>query len=185
MGLAALEKKLPKNPGRTMVLASWVFADDWADKPQGDVCIGLKLMPEGAKADARQKAEELALNMHPKGGVNAVDAFNDGLMRLMVAFAMCDPNDVTLPWSGMQLAEDEVHLALTSRGARFIYEAIERYEVESSPLNPELTDEEIDELVDALEGGRLSLIVISRAKLARRFLRYALDELRTAPTRID
>lgn len=184
MTLAAFAKNLPKPPGRTLTLEPSVFADEWAGKPRDTVCVGLRLMSESDKTIARRDSEALALELHPKGGINAVDSYNDALLRHCVAFGICDPNDVSKPWAGMELPEAEVRIALTSRGARLIYEAIERYEIESSPLNAELDDgDEMDELIGALERGALSLIEPARAGLARRLLRYALLEMRTAATR--
>lgn len=178
--LAGIQQELSKRPGRTMMLEPWVFADNWESKPKAAVCIGLRLMSENDKGVARRDSEELALKTHPKGGVNAVDAYNDALMRHVCAFGICDPNDVTQPWASMELPEVEVRIALTTRGVQHIFEAIRKYETESSPLHREITEDEYSELVLRVDDGALERLTPARAKLARKFLAYALDELREA-----
>jgi hypothetical protein len=72
----------------------------------------------------------------------------------------------------------KVRDAITSRVALFIFEELLKYEVESSPLYPEATDEELVELGAMCE--LLKLMQGERAKTARRFMRYAFDEIREA-----
>jgi len=163
-------------PGRTLVLEPWMFADDWERKPTEAFCVGLRLMSEQDKTKARGEAERLALDAHPHGGPNALDCFNDALLRQVVALGICDPNDVASPCSLLPMAEDQVREALTTRGARFIYDAIHRYEVEVSPLVQEATDDDLLELCDIIQSGEIESA--RSAPLARRFLRYALEELR-------
>lgn len=165
-------------PGKTLMLPAWVWADDWANKPKEAVCIGIRLMADGKKSSARSEAEKIATEFHANGGVNAVDCFNDALMRLLVAHSVCDPNDVIAPFPLLPMAEDEVRDALTSRGARFIFEAYERHEAESSPLNPEANAEDLDELMGLVDAGRIEDLEPSAASLVRRFLRFGLDVLR-------
>lgn len=143
--------KKPRPPGRTVVLDTWVFADEWDGKPREPVCVGLRLMSEGDKSKARAEAERLADELHPKRGANWVDAFNDCLIRQVAALGICDPNEVTKPSDILPLAEEQVRFALTSRGARFIFDEHDRYEVEVSPLYEPLTDEELAECARLLE----------------------------------
>ena len=133
--------KAVRAPGRTLVLEPWVFADEWEDKPKAAVCVcvGLRLMSEVDKLKARVEAERLADELHPGRGEYWVDACNDAIMRQVVALGICDPNDVTKPAPVLPYAEEKVRYALTSRGVRFIFEAIDRYELESSPIGTEAT----------------------------------------------
>lgn len=167
-------------PARTLVLESWVFADAWADRPVGAICVGLRLMSEADRQRARSEAERLALELHPRGGLNAVDAFNDALLRQTVAHGICDPNDVTKEHERLQCAEDAVGIALTSRGARFIFDALERYEIEASSSTPEASDEDLEELSRLLQCGVVDLLPTARSGLVRRLLATALDEIRPA-----
>ena len=176
--LREVEKTVARRPARTLVLEPWIFADEWESKPPKAVCVGLRLMSERDKQRARAEAEKLALELHPRGGPNWVDAFNDALVRLICAFGISDPNDVEQPSDILQMAEDQVRLALTSSGARFIFDALVRYEVETSALAPEATDEDINDLGERIGSGELLVLTGARAANVRRFLRYALDELR-------
>lgn len=165
-------------PGRTLVLKPSVFADEWADKPREDVCVGLRLMSEEQKFTARRDSDEFARELHPKGGGNQIDAFNDALMRQLVAFGLCDPNDVSRPWEGMDTPENDVQFALTSQGVVFIYQAIRLYEIESGAAHREITNDEFPMLFEELEIGTLDSLPSGRQGELRRLLGYVLDELR-------
>jgi hypothetical protein len=160
-------------PARTLVLEPWVFADEWEGKPGEPVCVGLRLMSEADKGKARAEAEKHAHEMHPNGGPNWTDAFNDCLIRQVAALGLCDPNDVSKPCEILRYAEEQVRFAITSRGARSIFDAHERYEIESSPLEAEATDEELTELAELLDEQPEAL----RGN-ERRLLRHVLEVLR-------
>lgn len=174
--LQGIVKNLPRRPGRTLVLEPWVFADDWERKPDGAVCVGLRIMSDGAKSKARAEAEKLARELHPTGNVHTLEAYNDALMRQCAALGISSPNDVEAPSEILPVAEEQVRYAISSRGARFIFESLLKYEIESSPLTPEADDAELDELVAML--ALLKLMTGERAATARRFARYALDAIR-------
>lgn len=142
--------KQVRPPGRTLVLPTWVWADEWQNRPTDEVCVGLRLMPDADKSKARSEAERLADELHARRGPNWVDAFNDCLVRQVAALGICDPNDVSKPSSVLPLAEDQVRVALTTEGARFIFDAYQVYELEASPLSPEATDEELLQLSQLL-----------------------------------
>lgn len=143
--------KAIRAPGRTLLLEPWVFADEWDGKPKDAVCVGLRLMSETSKTVARGEAEKLADEFHPRGGPNWIDAFNDALIRYVVALGICDPNDVSKPSTLLPYAEDQVRTALTSKGARLIFDALDQYEIETSEIEAMATDETIDELVSLLQ----------------------------------
>lgn len=159
-------------PGKTIVLPLAVFADKWDRCPDSPVCVGLRQMSEGDKTKARGEAERLADEVHPRGGPDWVDCYNDALMRQVAALGICDPNDVKRPSDLLPFAEEEVRFALTSFGARFIFEELQRYEIEVSPLESEATDEELARLVMLLEGHAHAL-----TGPHRRLLRAILEEL--------
>lgn len=165
-----------RTPGKTLILKPWMFADDWHGKPTTDVCVGLRLMSDLEKTKARGEAERYMLEVHPYGGDNAVDCFNDTLLRQVVALGICDPNDVMKPSDVLPLAEMQVREALTSNGAATIYEEIHRYEVEVSNIRQEATDDDLLDLVEYIESGDIH--TAANASVVKRFLRYALDELR-------
>jgi hypothetical protein len=178
MRLSAIEKQKKRPPGRTLLLEPGVFADVWPEKPRAAVCVGLRLMSQDDRTKARFDAEKIARDAHPQGGVNQIDAFNDALMRCCIASGLCDPNDVQQPSALFQHPQDDVFDALTSQGAKTVYQALERYEIESSALAHEPSDEEVDELVDHLISGALDRMLPSYGALCRRLLGYVLEQLR-------
>lgn len=134
--MAAFAKivKQARPPGRTLILEPWVFADDWSSKPSSPVCVGLRLMAEIHKSTARADAEKAADELHPSRGVDWIDAYNDAAMRQVVAMGICDPNDVDKVAPILQLPQEQVKFALSTRGVKFLFEAIDRYEIEASPI---------------------------------------------------
>lgn len=167
-------------PACSVVLEPWAFRDDWSAKPGEPVAVGIRLIGDMEKTQARIDAAKFSRSAHEEQDVElAVDAYNDALMRQMAAKALCDPNDVTRPVELLQFPEDDVERALTSRGARFIFEAVCRYEVESSPLNPEADQDDIEELSDLLLLNAIESLPSARQLAARKLARYLLDELRS------
>jgi len=182
MPLSAFEVKATP-PGRTLLLPPSVFADDWKKKPASPVCVGLRLMSDDDRTRCRAEAERIALEFHPKGGPNWIDCFNDALVRQCVALGMCDPNDVHKFSDLMELPEEEVVIAFTSSGAGFVFDAIEQYEAESSPITPEASDEDIAEFIGLVQEGSLDILSPEEHRRARRLIASMLTELRSAVTR--
>jgi hypothetical protein len=160
-------------PGATLVLEPWVFADEWSGKPSDDVCVGLRLLSDGDKTKARKTAEELADSVHPDRGANWVECFNDCVQRQVDALGICDPNDVRKSHELLPYAEDQVMEALSSKGSRFIFERIERYEIAASPLGVMADREVLDRLVKVLPHVEPELV----APGLRRLISYVLEEL--------
>jgi hypothetical protein len=131
-----------------MVLPRSAFADVWSGKPAGDVAIGLRVLSEADVQTARAEAAKLAVELHPEDGDDRIDAFNDALVRWAVARGTTDPNDVRRPY--FEAAEDTVRDALTSHGALAVYEALERLTIETSPLEPPASNDDLHSLADVL-----------------------------------
>lgn len=160
-------------PGTTLILEPWVFADRWSNKPAEPVCVGLRLLGDIEKTKARQLAEELAKETHPDGGANWIECFNDCIIRQVAALGMCDPNNVSRPHELFPYAEAQVSEALTSPGALFIFEAIDRYEIGASPIGVAAGADEIQALAALLPNVRPD----EMPKGLRRLLSYVVDEL--------
>ena len=160
-------------PGKTLLLQPWVFADEWSKKPEAAVCVGLRLLSDREKTKVRLTGEELADQVHPQRGDNWLDTYNDAAIRQVAALALCDPNDVKRPFELMQFPESDVSDALTSRGALFIFEALNLYEIQSSPIGAAAGEPELKRLVDVLP-------LVSVAQVppgTRRLVSVLLDEL--------
>ncbi len=175
--LSALKRTT--RPPRVAILSPSAFADTWESKPTADVAVGLRLLSERelqtAKAEASKSIEKMYVGDdgeifdHEK----AVEAWNDALVRWAVAYATCDPNDVTKPY--FDFAEDVIAVALTPQGIRRLWDEWRVLVEETSPLSPELDAEGIASLVGAL--CRLDALPPSAQRRVRRLLGACLTEL--------
>lgn len=143
-------KSRVRTPGATLVLPLSCFADDWLNKPDAPVCVGLRLLSEEDRRKARHVAEQQASELHPAGGDGWIECYNDGAKRQVAALAMCDPNDVTRPSELFPYAEDQVLAALTISGTEFIFSAVEQLEIDSSPLEQLATAQTLTRLARLL-----------------------------------
>lgn len=146
----AQAKAARKKPGTTLVLPLWVFADSWEDKPEAPVCVGLRLLAENDKIQARALAAKAANDRHPEHGADWTDCYNDAIQLQLVALGMCDPNDVRQPAELFPYAEDQVAFRLTSKGAAFIFQAIQRYEVATCLIGALATADDLQRLTAML-----------------------------------
>lgn len=165
-----------KVPGRTLKLEPWVFADGWDEKPTSAICVGIRLMADGDKQKARASAESIASELHPQPKThdeigNWIDAFNDALVRQVAALGICDPNDVRGNCELLPMAEEQVRYALTSTGARFIFDEINRYEIEVSVIEPQLASDQVPELCKRITEKFAHLDAGQRKMLAHVFTR--------------
>lgn len=162
-----------KKPGATLVLPLWVFADEWDEKPDAPVCVGLRLLAENDKIQARSLAAKTASERHPEHGADWTDCYNDAIQLQLVALGMCDPNDVRKPTELFPYAEDKVPFALTSKGAAFIFQAIQRYEVATCLIGDLATPEDLKRLAAML--GHVDLATIGPAQ--SRFIPFLIEML--------
>lgn len=125
-----------RTPGCKMLLPLWVFADDYAGRPDGEICVGLRLLSENDKSLARSLATKRADELHQVRDDAWTDCFNDTLQLQIDALAMCDPNDVAKPPEIFSIPEDQIPFAFTSRGAAHVFRRLQRYEIEVSSAEP-------------------------------------------------
>ena len=161
MNFAQAKAKLRK-PGTTLVLPLWVFKDEWESKPDAPVCVGLRLIGETEKMSARSQAVKTANELHPEGGSDWTDCFNDAIQLQIDALGICDPNDISLPAELLPYAEDQAPNAFTSKGAAFIFQAIQRYEVATSPIGALATADDLQRLAAMM--GHVDLATLSPAQ---------------------
>jgi hypothetical protein len=119
-----------KKPPGKIILPPSAFADDWADKPAGDVAIGLRFVSQADADVGRREAEREAVGFYsemrgthvPTDPETVADIYNDALIMHAVARGTCNPNDVTEPY--WVAADDQVKHALTPAGARRIWDEL-------------------------------------------------------------
>lgn len=105
---------------------------------------------------------------------------NEALVRLYCAYGLCDANDVSKPWRWFDRPQDQAFTDLTERGASRIHDAIQKLEVETSPVFAEATDEDVAELYSRIANGDLANLNEFDFSAVLRHLRHALDIIRAA-----
>lgn len=164
-----------------MLLQPSAYATDYVRRPDEPVSIGLRLLSEADLQAARAGATKCAVDLFPGDGESdaAVLAYNDALLREVVARAACDPNDARQPY--FQGDEEEVREALTSDGCRAVWDELERLAIERSPLAPLADDAEIASLPAAWVrcAGMLS---VTKQRQLRRLAGFVLRALYDAET---
>ena len=166
-------------PPKTVLLEPDAFAPAWGHRPKNAVAVGLQNLSDDDETTARSEAEKTTNRLGHENRENRIDAFNDSLMAELVARSVCDPNDVRNEQANLPMPEDHLRTALTPAGIRYLYDEIERLKIESSPLHPEATDDQLSELVEALSADDiLATLGPVREKRVRRYLLFCLDEIR-------
>lgn len=166
-------------PARTLELPVDVFADTGGVRPTKPVRVGLRTIAVLDLAEARQNAAQVALAAHKDHETpEAIDTYNDELLAWIASRCTCEIDDARKDWSLLDgTGVEGIKAALSPAGARLIFDAYERLNIDNDPTQPEATDDEIVRLgevyADAaphLHGDRLSRV--------RRLLSFVLDELR-------
>lgn len=167
-----------KIPERHVVLNTDAYCSEWTNKQE--VALGLRKIADGDIQTARAEAAKYALMMHDDRE-GQIDCFNDALMRWLIVRGTCDSNDVTLNAPLFEGFEENVKLSLTSNSIRYVWDAIERYHLETSPIFSEATDHDCVVLADLLVnlGAMRGLGPIAQ-KRVRKLLGFCLSELKDA-----
>lgn len=154
------------------------FANDWPGRPKVPVPVGVRLCSLEDIQFARAEASRVASEMHEPDSDerNWLDAFNDAIMRLVVARATCQPDDVSQPY--WDVADENVKLALSEGGVIALWEAYDALKLETDQLSPQADDEDLSKLVEILTDGSIwAVLDVGDAARVRRQLRRALDAL--------
>lgn len=169
---------LPLKPSGVLVMRPADWSPTIENRPTGDVAIGLRPLSPGDAIEARQLAAEKAWEDYPKEPDNdlRVEAFNDAVMRFVIARGTCDPNDAKKRsdlWMGIE--DEMVFAALTRQGARRVFDAIEAAEIATRVDQREATDEDIRALPELFAAAVLPPLVAARC---RRLLGHVLETLK-------
>jgi hypothetical protein len=174
---AAYRTQRAKGASATIVLHPSDFASDWPNDPKEDICCGLRILSADGEDSAKEQAYKKAIDA--TGDIDA--ELRRWYLIFYCALALCDPNDVERHCEPFDMASDQLPVALTSQALLRIYDTAERFKIESSPLFPEATDEEIGDLAGELLGGGVDDLAKTNPVVAARVKRYAkliLDDLR-------
>lgn len=173
-------------PPDTVVVPPEAWASSWEDRPEEDVCLGLRFVADADLEDARVEAYRRADRLFPDHEKSPeatelfVASFQDGLLRWVIARGTCDPNNVAKTWEGWEAAPEDiaVEVALTDVGAQYIFDAWERMRIQANIGLPTATDADLLLLPVLL--ARLPLVAArskTQALRLRRLLRFVLEEL--------
>lgn len=172
----AAKAAAPCAPPRHVLVPPSAFQSGWPKRPKADVAIGLRLISQLDTETGRAAAAARANQLHDENDVEGqVQAYNDALMCAAVARGTCDANDVSQPY--FELADDNVPLALTSPGVRFLYDALERLHLETSPLWEPASDEGLRAIVKRIERGDVARVPTPVQLRLRKLLAFCLAEL--------
>lgn len=180
------EKIVAPAPSHTVKVPLAAFQPRWRERPKGEVEMGLRLIADPDLEVGRARAGKRATELHPRavdGDPHLSlwwDAYNDELMRWIIALGTCSATDATKAWPNWKAApEMMVREALTSDGVGHIYDAWERMRIEADPSLRPVRDEELAAIgsLIAASGEQLSKMDRGRATSVRRLLRHCIEEL--------
>ncbi len=169
-------------PLRTIVFPRDGFSDNWSGKPHEDVAIGLRLLSESDIQQARSEATKQAIQWYEGREGECIDedsrtdSFNDSLIRFAVARGTCDPNNKSKAY--FDLAEETVRLALTSEGARFIWDELIRLHIGTGVNITPISLEDLRDLARRLQSGGVEMLPPAKKLEVRKLLTHCLDALR-------
>lgn len=176
----------PIRPARIHRIPLEHFADTWGNRPKSAIVVGLRRLSESdeqsAYRDAGREAGE-ALEGFERETEDVrhdrfIDAFNESFMRICCGRAVCDPNDMAREHESLPLAEDTLSRALTRRGLEQLWAAVEALFVETSPVYPEATDAELEQLAwSILDGSFREGLYGVQLRRALRFAGIMLQDL--------
>lgn len=170
-----------RRPREVLTVPAFIWAETWHERPREPVAVGLRNVSEGevltAQSEALRHANEIvpSTTTHPKI-VLWTDAYNDFLMRQLIARSVCDPNDVTAPSEALGAAPEEfVLVRLNTPGVSFLFREIERFRIATDTSRREATNEEIETIVDRF--ATLEALPKNHQARVRRVLAWAIDQL--------
>jgi hypothetical protein len=166
----------PRPAPKVIELPPSAFADDWDNRPSEPMRVGLRLIAEGDIERARASALVRAQETIAEGGQDRVDAFNDAIMRLVIARATCMPDDVREPF--FNLPEEDVQAALTTDAVKLLWHEYDVLKVESCTYLPEADEDDLVDLsVALLDQDAWGALTVEKSKRLRRIARHMLEEL--------
>lgn len=174
-----------KTPVRHVTLEPSAFADDYPGRPMTEVAVGLRKYSDSDMQSARAEAAKYAISMHDDQE-GQIESFNDALMRWLIVRGTCDVNDITQNNQLFEGSEENVRIALTSHSIRFLFDEIERFHIETSPVISRATDEEFLVLTNFLTNPQiLSKLSVGAQVRMRKLLGFCLAELLALGTEDD
>lgn len=174
-----------RKPPKVVELPLSAWADGREDKPAAPIPIGLRLPSEDDVQRARDEASKAIEEFASRGDTDdRVSAYNDALVRELVASSACQAADVTKPF--FEMASLDVRRRLTPDGVKRLYQEIEALRTGCDPAMPELDPEGLAHLTAMLDRDVWKdHLPYEEAKRIRRLLEHARQELFEAEQRAE
>jgi hypothetical protein len=115
------------------------WADVWDGKPSAPELVGVRLVSEADYARARGEGDRTATALHPRGGDQWVEAFNQAVMHFILGHALCLHDNMDEPLFEMQ--EFVISHRLTTAGTTRLWDALVELGIVDSPLSPEISED--------------------------------------------
>ena len=172
--------KAPTKPSHVITLRPSDFVEAWHLRPATDVVAGLRRVPDTARQAAALEATNYVRSAFLKDGKLtdpevAEEEWNNVFIREAVAFAMCDPNDVTRSY--FLGAQEVIGRALPTETIAKVWAEYHRWVRRTDVAAPKITDEEAARLGRLLVAGRLSDLEPGLGAEVRRLLHWSLAQL--------
>ena len=173
---AAIKAAQPKRAGYTVEVDPALWAENRPNKPSTPVRVGLRIVSEADVARARSVAESFANKQHRDLTSQDVwlESYNSHLIAAILFDAVVHSDNADRRWFER---DSQVTLDLTTNGLRFLWDHYEIYQISTSTIAPEATDEDLMTLEDLILSGTLfEGLDLEQARRVRRLLKAALVE---------
>lgn len=90
----------------------------------------------------------------------------------VLAIAICSPNDARAPHDAFSSPNALLPIALKPSTMQWLFDELERHQVATSPIFSEADDDDIAELIQAINDGALKILDATDGAKARRVRRY-------------
>lgn len=172
----AIKAAQPKRAGYIIEADPALWVEGRPNRPTSPIKLGLRIISEADTARARSVAEAFANRLHRDLASQDVwiECFNSHLMTTILFDAIVHADNVDKRWFER---DSQVALDLTTNGIQFLWDHYEIYQISTSKIAPEATDEDLLELEDRILSGTLfEGVSLEQARRMRRLIKAVLVE---------
>lgn len=165
-----------RQASRIVTMEPAMFAETWGSRPVDAVQIGLRLVSEGDVERARATAVQRAIQDIAEPGPERNDAYNDVVIREVLARAVCQPEDARAPF--FDLPSEAMQSAFTVDAVKLLWHEYDLLRIESCTYLREADDDDLVDLSSLLlDESAWSQLSVAQAKRLRRIAYHLLVQL--------
>jgi hypothetical protein len=167
-----------RKPPGFVVLEPAHWKSDYPNAPRSAVAVGVFPISENDLQVAMAEAAKDARLYYPEADEDdelLTKHFNETLISLAVARAICQPNDVEAPY--FPQPDDQVREAWLPATIRRIWDELETVTIATSPIMAAASDEDLERLAALMSKGLVSKMASAGQLRARKLLKFCLEEL--------